>query len=127
MTKDSQKSKDKGYKKRGAKTKYREEYCEQLVEHMAKGFSFESFAATVDVDRDTIYEWAKVHPEFSDAKKRGIVKSLLRFEALALANMTNKNFNTTSWIYQMKCRFNQFGWNPVSADPYDAGDDFEFK
>jgi hypothetical protein len=58
---------------------------------------------------------------------RGMAKSLLKFEALGIANLTNKSFNTTSWIYQMKCRFNRLGWNPVSADPYDAGDDFEFK
>jgi hypothetical protein len=83
-----------------------------------------------------LYEWVKVHNEFSDAKKRGEAKSLLYWERLGRAacdprlwekNPQFRNFNTTSWIYTMKCRFNKFGWNPVSADPYDAGDDFEFK
>lgn len=91
------------------------------------GLSFESFGAKINCHFDTLYEWVKVHHEFSEAKKLGTTKSLLKFEALGIANLTNKNFNNTIWIYQMKCRFNKLGWNPVSADPFDAGDDFEFK
>lgn len=94
---------------------------------MAKGFSFETFAATIDVCYDTLYEWEKVHPEFSESKKRGVMKSLLKFEALGIANLNRKDFNNTMWIYQMKCRFNKFGWNPIGQDYADAGDDFEFK
>lgn len=94
---------------------------------MSKGLSFESFAGLISCHIDTLYEWVKVWDEFSDAKKTGTAKSLLKFEALGIANLNNKNFNNTIWIYQMKCRFNKLGWNPVSADPFDAGDDFEFK
>lgn len=102
-----------------------------LVEHCKKGYSFESFAADIDCNVDTLYEWVKVHHEFSEAKKRAVVKALRYFESLGIA-MSDPRYDTgkanvTSWIYQMKCRFKQFGWNPTTADMSDAGDDFEFK
>lgn len=34
---------------------------------MGKGFSLTAFAGSIRVSRDTIYEWAKVYPAFSDA------------------------------------------------------------
>lgn len=55
----------------GRPTLYKEEYCLQLVEHMKEGKSFESFAPLAGVNRDTLYEWERVHPSFSDAKKMG--------------------------------------------------------
>lgn len=104
---------------------------------MSKGLSLESFAADISCNIDTIHEWVKVHHDFSVAKNIGLAKALKRFETIGMAmidpkiaqalGINPKNINTASWIYQMKCRFNKLGWNPVSADPYDAGDDFEFK
>lgn len=58
----------------GRPSKYDPAYCEQLVQHMAGGASLTSFAAEIDVARDTITEWASVHPEFSVAVKRGKAK-----------------------------------------------------
>lgn len=57
--------------KRGAPSKYDWRYDARLTEHMARGFSFESFGAEVGCHRDTLYEWVKRHPTFSDAKKLG--------------------------------------------------------
>lgn len=88
----------------GAPTKYKEEYCEALVKHMSKGLSFESFAATINVNRDTLYEWCKQHEKFSDAKKRGRDHSLLLWEQIGLGGTTGKvpGFNVTAWIFNMK-------------------------
>lgn len=58
----------------GRPSKYLPEYCEAVVEHMAEGASITSFAASIDVARDTISEWASKHPEFSAAVKRGKAK-----------------------------------------------------
>jgi len=41
---------------------------------MAEGASITSFAASIDVARDTITEWMTVHPEFSAAVKRAKAK-----------------------------------------------------
>lgn len=91
----------------GRPTTYKNEYCQQLVDHMAEGFSFETFAATIDCNRDTLYEWCKVHKEFSDAKKDGMDKSQIYFEKLGKAAMLGKieGFSASVWIFSMKNRF----------------------
>ena len=89
-------------------TKFKEEYCKQLIEHMSLGYSFESFAGKIDVDRDTLYEWKKVHESFSDAFRKGKAKMLLKDEQtlnLGLDNtikvnhalMTLKMMNCHKW------------------------------
>jgi transposase len=63
----------------GRPSKYKPEFCEMVIAHMEKGNSFWSFAAEVDVCFDTLSEWCRAHPEFSEAKKRGMAK-LLKFD-----------------------------------------------
>lgn len=96
-------------RKRGQPTKYKPEYCEMLIDHMEAGYSFPSFSAVINVNPDSLYEWAKVHPEFSDAKKRGYMKSLMVYERMGKLGINGKikNFNVTAWIFSMK---NKFGW-----------------
>lgn len=55
----------------GRPTLYDPDYCDALVAFMARGYSMTAFAGDIGVCRDTITEWAKVHPEFSSAVKRG--------------------------------------------------------
>ena len=88
----------------GRPTKYKEEYCQLLEDHMSEGFTFESFAGLVSVNFDTIHEWAKVHPSFSDAKKRGRAKQLMSNEQLLkdIAKGKVKNANVTAQIFIMK-------------------------
>lgn len=74
----------------GQPTKYRPEYCEAVIKHMAEGNSFWSFAANVDVCFDTLSEWTKVHPEFSEAKRRGVAKLLAFDEKVARAGSTGQ-------------------------------------
>lgn len=57
----------------GRPSKYHEAFCEMLVSHMQEGYSFDSFGAIVGVVPDTLYEWVKQHPEFSEAKRMGKV------------------------------------------------------
>lgn len=91
----------------GQPTKYKPEYCELLKTHCAKGLSFETFGATIGVSRDNVYEWAKVHAEFSEAKKQALDLAQLYFENVGNEGMTGKNmkFNATPWIFSMKNRF----------------------
>lgn len=51
----------------GRPTDYRDDYCDRVIEFMKSGFSLTAFAGEIRVSRETIYEWARVHPEFSDA------------------------------------------------------------
>lgn len=60
----------------GRPTKYKPEYCEDIIAyfHDHQGFpTIEGFAVyECDVNIDTVYEWAKIHPEFSEAKKKAM-------------------------------------------------------
>lgn len=88
----------------GRPTLYKPEFCEKLVKHMSKGYSFESFAADCGVCFDTVHEWVKVHPEFSEAKKLGIALSIKWWESLlALASAgEKKHANMTGIIFALK-------------------------
>lgn len=85
----------------GRPTKYDPKYCDMLVEHMSEGLSFESFAGVVGVCFDTVHEWAKVHPEFSDAKRRGRAAGLNYDERLlnrgAQGKVRGYNINAHKW------------------------------
>lgn len=58
----------------GRPSLYKPEYCDAVVAHMSEGASLTSFAASVDVSRDTVSEWASAHPDFSVAVKVGKAK-----------------------------------------------------
>ncbi len=53
----------------GRPTKYKEAYCNEVIEIMATGLSLTAFAGDIGVSRDTVNEWQRVHPDFSDAVK----------------------------------------------------------
>lgn len=99
-------------------SKYKPEYCEMLVKHMSDGLSFESFAAVAKVNRDTLYEWLKVHDSFAKAKADGFSENLLFYEKIGRAGMTGKlpGFNITAWIFNMK---NRHGWRDRQPEEVD--------
>ena len=94
-------------KTKGRPTKYKKEYCELLIKHMSQGLSFESFAAFVNVNPDTIYEWLKKNKEFKEAYVFAKIKCLFFWEKLGIAGAAGKVkcFNNATWIFNMKNRF----------------------
>lgn len=116
----------------GRPSLYQPEYCERLIKHMKKGYSFESFAAIAGVCKQTLYTWLDVHPEFQSAKDLGTMYSLLWWERKGREGLFNeswstqegrerssgsKSMNAAVWIFSMR---NRFGWR---NDPKDTGDD----
>jgi DNA-binding XRE family transcriptional regulator len=101
----------------GRPTKYKEEYCDELISHMERGLSYESFAGYIGVSKQTIYDWEKANPEFLDAKKIAFEKCRLFWEELGIDNIISqsssskdfgsesKSLNSTVWIFNMKNRF----------------------
>jgi len=53
----------------GRPTLYDESYCEGVIDFMGQGYSYTAYAGHIRVNLDTLYEWQKVHPEFSEATK----------------------------------------------------------
>lgn len=63
------------YKKRtGAPPKYRPEFCQKAIDYFTSGYktfpTFEELSILLDVDTDTLVEWAKTNKQFSVAHKK---------------------------------------------------------
>ena len=100
-------------RKPGRPSLYRPEYCQALIEWAKKGLSYESFASVPGVALQTLYEWEKAHPEFSEAKKTALPHSMVWWEKKGMSG----DINPTIWIFNMK---NRFGWRDTK--PEEQGD-----
>lgn len=93
----------------GRPTIYDKSFCKLLVEHMSKGFSFESFAGVLRVNGESIKLWAKEHPEFSAAKQIGFELSRLWWEKTGIDGLhctpQGPNLNANLWRVNMVSRF----------------------
>lgn len=98
----------------GRPSKYKEEYCKMIIDHMAQGRSIASFASSIDVNKDTIYEWKKHHEKFSDAIKVGWAKSEAWWEEQGRMGLWNKDLNASIYIFTMKTRFSHREENNVN-------------
>lgn len=95
----------------GRPSLYKPEYCEKLIEHMSSGLSFETFGASIDVCRATVFNWVNEHPEFLDAKKKAFDKCQIFWEKIGVEGIWDtkeKSLNTGNYVFQMK---NRFKWN----------------
>jgi len=93
----------------GRPTQYKVEYCQQLIDFMAKGFNITSFAGQVSVSRQTLDSWFNLHPDFLDARKIGAAKLELFYEQKGQFGMLGlvPNFNATTFVWMTK---NTIGW-----------------
>lgn len=92
----------------GAPTKYHDKIPALYLEAMEAGKSIVQFAASLDVHRDTIYEWRKVHKEFSDVFMRGKAKYEAHWETWLVDNLGNPKINAPL----VKLLFaNRHGWS----------------
>ena len=94
----------------GRPTKYDDKYCEEIIDFMSKGYSIEAFAGHIGIAKDTLYNWVKKYPQFSDAKKIAESKARLVWDKFLMNQFTgaaNLPFNSTAWVFTMK---NRFGW-----------------
>jgi len=59
----------------GRKAKYKAEYCQALIDHMAGGYNFKSFGAMCDpvASVASLYRWLEKYPAFREAKDKGEV------------------------------------------------------
>ena len=89
----------------GRPSKYDVKYCQQLIDHMAQGFSFESFGAVINVDESTLFNWIQDYPEFFQSKKEAFTKSRLFWEAIGIDQAKLGVGNSTSFVFNMKNRF----------------------
>jgi hypothetical protein len=86
----------------GRPTKYRPEYCDQVIAHMKEGASLTSFAAELCVARSTINEWMANNPEFSESVKIGKAACAAWWERLGRNNAMSGDGNATLVIFGLK-------------------------
>jgi len=98
-----------------ANTKYKPEYGDLLVKHLSKGLSFDTFGATVNVGRSTVYDWFDRYPEFKAAKviaeqegQSFFEKRLaIKISGQEVAGIESKKIDTTCLIFALKTRFHK--------------------
>lgn len=86
-------------------TEYDPSYCEMVIGWGAKGKSLTWMAAELDVSRECVYEWARVHPEFSDALMRARAKAQQWWEDSGQNALMAPGFNSSVWAKSMAARF----------------------
>lgn len=110
----------------GQPTKYDSKYCDMIEDYLANGGIMEAFGATIGVHRETVFEWRKKHPEFSEACKKGRSLSLEHWRKVGYEAMMGENpkFNVVIWIFFMK---NIHGWkDKVEFQESEDIEDMEF-
>jgi len=91
----------------GRPSKYDPKFCETVIEVGEQGDTLAAMAEACDIHRETLNEWMKIHPEFSDAVKRGLQKAQVLWErsGLEMALGLKESGNPTTYIFNMKNRF----------------------
>ncbi len=106
-------------KKTGRPTLYDPKYCEDLKEHMGEGRSFATFAAKLDINVDTLYEWLQKNPDFSDAYKIAKLRHLAWWEDILQKNLitgAGTKFNVVGWIFTVKNRHKEYFSDSLDAN-----------
>jgi hypothetical protein len=99
----------------GVPALYKEEYDQLLIQHMSQGYSFESFCATINVGRRTLFDWIDRYESFKEAKSIGHEKAKQVFETVLISKIRGqdtkginiKNSDTACLIFALKTRFKE--------------------
>lgn len=97
--------------KTGRPSSFRPEYCEQVVKHMADGYSLTAFGGSIGVCADTLTDWQARYPEFLRAVKRARAARLQFLEKRLYESESSAR--VTSSIFALKCT-NKEEWGEVS-------------
>jgi hypothetical protein len=89
----------------GRPSSYKPEYCEQVVELGREGKSKAQIAAVLDVDRETIDNWAAKQPDFSRSVTRARELSLAWWEEQGQKGIWSREFNANAYSLQVRNRF----------------------
>ena len=93
------------HKKNGRPTGYKPEYCEEAIAAGKLGKSKTWIAASFETTRETIDDWIRDNPEFSDAMQKARAASQKWWEDAGQNGMKAKTFNAAIWGKSVSCRF----------------------
>jgi hypothetical protein len=89
----------------GRPTSFRPEYCDRVIELGREGKSHAQIAASLDVARQTLHNWASAHPEFLDAITHARDLSQAWWEDAGQSGLTTPGFNASLWAKSVSARF----------------------
>ena len=89
----------------GRPKKYDPAMCETVVSLMAEGASRVEVCAELGIHYETFQIYQEIHPEFSEAVKKGVQLCQAWWEREGRTNLKNKDFSYTGWYMNMKNRF----------------------
>lgn len=112
----------KGNKYAVANSKFKIEYCDQVVQLGKEGKSPAQMAAHFDVSRQTIDNWADKHPKFLDAYARARVHAQAWWEEKGMSGMFSRDFNAQIWKKSMEARFRDDYTDRKDVDLNHTGD-----
>lgn len=98
---------EKGKAAGGRPSLYNHTFCDRIQELARDGMGPTEMAVELGVHRDSLYEWAKVHPEFSDAFTRARQICQAWWEKQGRLGLTLQGFNASLWSKNMACRFRE--------------------
>lgn len=88
----------------GRPTKYKADYCEQVIDSGGKGHSITAFAGSIGVARSTVFAWAKEYPEFADAMEIAKAKATEFWEKILITIAEGGDGHATAAIFGLKNR-----------------------
>lgn len=107
MRSQARQTAEKYSRQRRKKVEYKQKYCDMVVEHMAQGFSFNSFAGLIGTSAQTLKRWRELIYEFDEAAQAGEAKSLYFWEKEVVDQARGRNQDGNHKLVElvMKCRF----------------------
>ena len=88
----------------GRPSKYYSGIGKELISHMAKGLSIQSFCMGKNIPYTTFYDWVRRHPKLKNNLEVGKCKTILFWEQVGLLAITGriKGFKTGMYLLQMR-------------------------
>jgi hypothetical protein len=114
----------------GRKTLYRPELCQELIEKRKKGEIIAGIVSDWKISTQTIYEWGRVHPEFSEALTQAQAAYDRWLYNKIIDNFQNHkcNHNLIKLVAAWQCNASdKVADNPVRLPGYAAAKSFEEK
>ena len=105
----------------GRPTKYDAKFCDAVIKYCGTGKSLTAFAGSILVSRDTITEWAKVHPEFSVAINIAKAVACGAWEDRSISQGDGEKGNPALTIFALK-NFGPDDWKPDQPQDNDDRD-----
>lgn len=105
----------------GRPTKYDPALCEWAIYLGTRGYSLSQIAFTFGVSRETLYDWGRNNPEFSDALARAREAAQNWWELIGQAALFSDRFQFGIWNKVVSTRFRK-DYTDRKGLPYDPNE-----